>query len=137
MPRIAGGFPSVGALLHQPCRGSVAEGVGCHVWPKASIFDGRSEPFPDRPNRLATPLNSRSAVRAVSSVEGGLRVRAVGERAAGVFWFQAPLRASIEHATGKIDPTMTLGRLKGRVANGAGAGPSVESDQNKTGNVLA
>ena len=57
---IAGGFPSVGALLHQPCRGSVAEGVGCHVWPKASVLDGRSEPLPDRPNRLAIPLNAEA-----------------------------------------------------------------------------
>ena len=42
---IAGSFPSIGTLLHQPCRGRVAERVGCHVWPKASVFDRRSESF--------------------------------------------------------------------------------------------
>jgi hypothetical protein len=54
----AGGLPCVGALLHEPRRGGVAQRVRGHVGAKASLLYGGREPLADRFDRLALPLHA-------------------------------------------------------------------------------
>src|SRR5260370_19763623 len=104
---IVGKLSVVGAVLHTPRSGSVAQSVGCHVQIEPGICDGAAERLDDPGDRIAIPFDDVLVAEALALPAADMSKQSIGEpnRPPTLLWFPPAVHRPIRLPRIPVDST--------------------------------